>query len=227
MNKKLALIARGVLIIWVILLMGFSTISCNTKSKELSREKAAEILNKVNYGYLEGAIPVAVTEAFQMGVGEAGEASNTSYASQAEQDSRAWISKITSSLEKLKSDGFITIDIWEGPQGSRPPGFNPAQRSMVDYMYRWVQIRIDATDKLKPYIINSDMMNTRVRVIDMVFDKITGVTKTSDNDAGVEFALKPINTPLYGIVSATPSNNQMLNRSVTFRRYDDGWRLVQ
>jgi hypothetical protein len=100
----------------------------------------------------------------------------------------------------------MSYDIWQGPQGVRPPGSPPNERSIVDGMYVFVQFNIQATDKLRPYIINSDRYDFNVRVIDMVFDKITGVTKTSDNEAVVEFTLKPMNTSLYGIVKA-PANN--------------------
>jgi hypothetical protein len=64
-------------------------------------------------------------------------------------------------------------------------------------------------------------------LIDMLFDKITGVTKTSENEAVVEFTLKPEATPLNGLVNGTANNDLNLNRSAAIRRYDDGWRFIQ
>lgn len=205
----------------LILLFVFGLISCNI-SKELSRGKAEEILSKGDYGYIGGSLPKSLNEGFQMGTSGGNE---PNLVSQAEKDIEGWVGKQKTIYAKLEEKGFIKYNVWRGKQGQRPPGFPRAQISMVDYMYVFVQFNMEATDKLKPYIISSDNYFYKVKVADIIFDKITGVTKISDNEASVEFTLKIKDTPLKGLVDESDTPN--LNRSADFRKYDDGWRIVQ
>jgi hypothetical protein len=205
--------------IGLILLFVFVLISC---SKELSRDKAAEILSKGDYGCTEGIIPSQLDKNFHMG--NAGDLH--AYAAAGQEESKKWINENTEKLSKLKEKGFITYKIWNGPQGIRPPGQQP--NPFWDTMDIFVQFQIEPTDKLKPYITGTDSQfhQFKVRLADIVFDKITGV-KNQDKEAFVEFALKLKPTPLDGVVNGPDNPNLQLNRSAAFAKYDDGWRLVK
>ena len=217
MNRKLMLL-------WIFL-SGILLVSC---SKDLSRDKAAEILSTIKYGYSEGSIPSAYEKSIQMSVGECSQLIDyPEQRAKEEQEYKEWKSSIIPYLDKLKSEGLITYELWEGPQGVRPPGSNPAQASIVDCAYRFNKISVNPTEKLNPYIISTDRFSgIRVRLVDFVFDKITGIQKNSDTDVIVEFTVKPAPTPLNNLVKAN-NNNFQQSRSASFRKYDDGWRLVQ
>ena len=181
--------------IGLILIFVFGLMSCNV-SKELSRGKAEEILSKGNYGYIEGSLPKSLIKDFQMGTSGGNE---PALVSQAGKDIEGWIGQQKAIYAKLEEKGFIKYNVWKGNQGQRPPGWPQEQISIVDYMYVFVQFNMEATDKLKPYIISSDNYFYKVKVADIIFDKITGVTKTSDNETSVEFTLKTKDTPLKGL----------------------------
>ncbi len=215
----------------LVLLFGFGLTACDMMSKDLTRSKAEEILGKQNYGSVDGSIPTKIENSFQMADG----AGNTpAYSLKAEQDYKEWVGACGVRFEKLKDMGFITYSIWKGAQGIRPPGTDRNKTSMVDYMYMFAQFSINPTDKLTPYITGTDYVgfaandvSYKVKVLDIIFDKITGITKISDNEASVEFTVKPKFTPMNGLVDVPQNYTLQTARSSFFRRYDDGWRLIR
>lgn len=213
-----------ILSIGLILFFALGLISC---SKELSRGKAEEILNKQDYGQLEGSIPKMAVEGFTW-LADFGAGANKSpeLEAKAEKDIKEWLSSQEANFAPLKNNGFITYNVWRGSQaGIRPPGDN--YRSIVDYISLFVSFTILPTDKLKPYIISTDDSSYKVKLVEMAFDKITGVIKISDSESVVEFTLKAKDTPLRGLVKGYENYNPGLTRSAAFRKYDDGWRLAQ
>ncbi len=216
--KKLSII--------LVLIAVFCLISC---SKELSRGKAEKILSKGDYGSVNGEIPSKLCQSFHMGH----DGNLQVYAQKAEEESQAWLNDKEQYLDKLKSNGFITYEVWKGQQGVRPD--NCGGRSIVDHQYRWIKIDVAPTDKLKPYIVDTRdrgfgynaVIVVKLKILE--FDKITGIVKRSENESSVDFTLQAKATPLNDIVGDknNSNNNINLNKSALFIKYDDGWRLAE
>lgn len=210
---------KSILLCVVVLVLSLFSIA---SAKDLTRAEAAKKLSKLNFGTNVGSFPKSLNKDFQMGTSGGNE---PALVSQAEKDIEGWIGQQEAIYANLEEKGFIKYNVWKGTQGQRPPGWPRAQSSTVDYMYVFVQFNMQATEKLNPYIISSDHNYYKVILANIIFNKITGVTKISDSEARVEFTLKTKDTPLKGLVDEQGTPN--LNRSVVFRKYDDGWRLVQ
>jgi len=192
--------------IGLILLLVFGLIACNM-SKDLSRGKASEILSKGHYGQMTATISLYFHNNFESaGISSGGEA----WRQQQLRDLDRWLKPEKAYLDLLKNQGWITYNM----------------RQSTEQTWTKIEFTLQPTNKLQPYIIKNDGYFIEVKLSDMVFDKITGISKTSEDTCVVEFTTKPINTPLYGVVKSS-NDVPPTNHSASFRRYDDGWRLEQ
>jgi hypothetical protein len=86
---------------------------------------------------------------------------------------------------------------------------------------------VTCTPKLLPYVISQNNGIIELKVADVVFDKITGITKAPMDENGriVEFTTKTLTNPLCDIFTLSDFERQPRKIEAYFRQYDDGWRL--
>jgi hypothetical protein len=198
----------------VYLIIAFSFLACSA-SKDLSRGKAEEILKKQDFGFETGTIPSTITRYYIIGAPEGYPESKQSYKDEVKQNIDNFIKKNKDYLERLKGLGLITYNMEVVDK-----------KNLKDS--KQITFKIQPTSKLSPYILSNDGSNYIVKIFTWIFDKVTGITKISENEAKVEFtvfAKHEGDVSTYAKYDGDVHLNT--NRSAIFQRYDDGWRLME
>jgi len=179
-------------------------------SNDLSKSGAKEILEKQSLGYVEARISkeydhwLATNRGVEMGIGglKWGEG--------------GWNGNIDTEfngimLDRMQKDGWIDVKTKQGIAMDPMP----------------VKV-ISPLKKLSEYIRDDNAGSFSVLVLKLEFDDITRIAMINDSTALVEFSAKWSLSPFASYMSkdidAFSGNKVSLSRH--FRRYDDGWRLV-
>lgn len=196
----------------LVLVSIFSALSAfAAKSKPITREAAAKVLKKMNYGVVEGTLRTSYTEDFFYGVNRNPGMTPEIVNAQETAKYNDWVAKTTSETALLESEGFINT--------------TQTQEDLPYYYTKKNKITVTATDKLSPYILGYDNVGgIKIKLADVLFDKVTGVTTDLEGNSIVEFDIKTKRTPLFGRVNQT--NTVYGSKSALFKHYDDGWRYV-
>jgi hypothetical protein len=121
----------------------------------------------------------------------------------------------SSIFTNLENQGFITI---KEERAEVDPHSAWMQRKEYEFVENYIA---SFTDKAKPYVQGSS-----VRVSTIEFGGITGIIERKEfNVAEVDYVERRTSITPFGI--AYGLNEEAFNRSITFTKYDDGWRINQ
>lgn len=192
--------------------------SCN---KELTREKAKELIKR--------DIPFPIQQEREI---KKKYENNIKY----EWETFKWGSLISEldkwEAENLKREGYINFDVKiniKEKYQEKTAGMGKV------YMGTFIRnkdiVTFTITNKGKPYLVKEGTDKYILKVCDIEMGEITGIKMEGESKATVYFTIKPINITPFGSVKTYKekpyTDKYITNHAAVFELYDDGWRIKE
>lgn len=182
---------------------------------DLSRSQAAKILKDLDYGEVTRNLNLNSGAAYWDGVFQCPGSTHQD----GTQEMLNSMRPIENMYNSLQAGGFITFTREVSDPSKRP------QEQYACDSKTYIIITAQPTPKLNDYITYSDGKILKLKLVDYVFEKITGIIKESNTSCIVEFTVKAKTNILANYFGLNKNDLYTQSKSVHFKLYDDGWRL--
>lgn len=125
--------------------------------------------------------------------------------------------EIESLLNTMKNDGLIDFK----KNQKRRERYLMSRMPNVSISYD-----IEITKKFEHFIWKKDKSIFKIEVAKVLFDNITGITKDGNVSRVVEYKTRTKTNDVAKYFKLSDYEKNPQQHSVSFRKYDDGWRLV-
>lgn len=120
-------------------------------------------------------------------------------------------------IEKFENMGLITFE--ETPQREESTAF-----LLGTTVRTWTSVKVSLTDEGKKYLIQESDKNFKVKLWETDILDITGVQEMEqEKRAKVDYTVS--NKNITGFGESFSNKDQVVNKTIYFSLYDDGWRI--
>jgi len=201
----------------MVFFIGCNFLSDNAFGKDLARPQATKILKNLNYGDVTRDLMLNRQAGYWAGVFQCPGSTHQD----GTEDMLRRLQPIEDVYNSLSNAGFITFT-----KEISDPSIRPQEQYNCDSK-TYIFYTVNTTPKLNKYITFNNGNVIKLKLIDYVFDKITGISKESKTTSIVEFTVKAKTNELSNHFGLKQNELATQSRRVYFKLYDDGWRIVQ
>ena len=185
--------------------------------KDLTRSQALKILKNYNYGEVTRDLTLNRQAGYWAGDFQCPGSTHQD----GTLDMMTRLQPIENIYNSLADAGFVTFTKEISDPSKRPQEqYNCDSKTYIIYT-------VKPTQKLNQYITFNNGDIIKLKVIDYVLDKITGISKESKTTCIVEFTVIAKTNILSNYSGFNQNELNTQSKRVYFKLYDDGWRIVQ
>lgn len=139
------------------------------------------------------------------------------------EDRTMWQRATTAEWDKYRVEGLLSYERFDEAKNSRGTGWPPKVVIGAD------GVRATLSEKGREFVLSDVLVDgfvkqVKVKTADLIFGDITGIMSYEEfNTADVEYTVQRKNITPFG--RAMGLEEETMQRSVTFTKYDDGWRI--